>query len=68
MLTGLTVVLPFVEEWVVDDGVRSLEEPGQYSKELLATLDELDIPCYEVREEMKDLRERVRYVKDIAGH
>ncbi|KAH8088984.1 AAA domain-containing protein, partial [Cristinia sonorae] len=57
------VVLHPVEEWLTDDGVRSLEDPWVYLQELFRTLQELGIPFVEVETGVRDLRERVALVK-----
>lgn len=52
-----------VPEWLVDDGVRSLEQHGRSFYVFRAVLAELGIPYHEIGEEMKDLSERVNWVK-----
>jgi len=52
-----------VPEWLVDDGVRSLEQHERSFYVYRAVLAELGIPYHEIREDMKDLSERVNWVK-----
>ena len=53
------MVLEPVEEWIEDDGVRSLEDPWKYSQVLHATLAELHIPWMVLGAETKNLQARV---------
>ncbi|KAH9888526.1 AAA domain-containing protein [Cubamyces lactineus] len=59
---SLFVVLEPVTEWLEDDGVRSLEDPGRYNSVLVATLRELGIPYVTIGTETKDIRARVNLV------
>ncbi|KAI0740539.1 AAA domain-containing protein [Earliella scabrosa] len=59
---SLFVVLEPVVEWIEDDGVRSLEDPWRYARELKKTLDNLAIPYIALGVETKDLLERVELV------
>ena len=59
------VVLQPVAEWLKDDGIRSLEDPWNYNIHLCSTLTELGIPFVEISAEMRDLTDRVEYVR---GH
>ena len=52
-----------VPEWVVDDGVRSLEHHARSFHICRAVLTELGIPYHEIGEDMKDLLERTNWVK-----
>lgn len=52
-----------VPEWRVDDGVRSLEQHERCIVVFREVLTELGIPFSELGEEMKDLGERVEWVK-----
>jgi len=62
------VVLHPVKEWIVDDGVRSLEDPCMYLQALFQTLQELHIRYVELEASVKDLEERVAIVKRyLAG-
>ncbi|RPD58075.1 hypothetical protein L227DRAFT_577438 [Lentinus tigrinus ALCF2SS1-6] len=64
------VVLPFyrqslfepVAEWLVDDGVRSMEDPRRYGEALHSTLAEFEIPYITLGEAMRDISQRVDYV------
>ena len=58
-----SVILQPVPDWLVDDGVRSLEDPWIYNRRLCSTLQELDIPYIEIGESVRDLSERVKLVK-----
>ena len=57
------LLLKPVPEWLVDDGVRSLEQHARSFYVFRALLAELGIPYREIGEEMKDLSERVDCVK-----
>lgn len=52
-----------VPEWLVDDGVRSLEQHARSFHIYLAVLAELGIPYHEIGDDMKDLSERTNWVK-----
>ena len=56
------MVLEPVVEWIEDDGVRSLEDPWRYTRELKKMLDNLAIPYMTLGVETKDLLERVGLV------
>ena len=56
------MVLEPVVEWIEDDGVRSLEDPWKYARELKKTLDNLAIPYMTLGVETKYLLERVGLV------
>jgi len=64
---SLVIVLKPVQEWMFDDGVRSLEDPRKYNKVLTQTLKMLRIRYVEIGEEMKVLEERVGFVKKLLG-
>ncbi|KAI0712795.1 AAA domain-containing protein [Cerioporus squamosus] len=59
---SLFVVLEPVAEWLVDDGVRSLEDPWRYNGVLYKTLADLAIPYITLGATVKDVAERVDYV------
>ncbi|KZT63462.1 hypothetical protein DAEQUDRAFT_733789 [Daedalea quercina L-15889] len=59
---SLFIVLQPVKEWIRDDGVRSLEDPWQYNKQLFATLEELNIPYVTIGADLKDIDSRVAFV------
>ncbi|KAG6373183.1 hypothetical protein JVT61DRAFT_6801 [Boletus reticuloceps] len=52
-----------VPEWVVDDGVRSLDQHAHSFHVYRAVLAELGIPYREIGEDMKDLLERTNWIK-----
>ena len=52
-----------VPEWLVDDGVRILEQHARSFYVFHAVLAELGIPYHVMGEEVKDLSERVNWVK-----
>ena len=47
----------------MDDGIRSLEDPLRYNEVLIATLHELGIRFVEMGESIRDINERVNFVK-----
>jgi len=53
-----------VPEWLVDDGVRSLEQYARSFHVYRAVLAELGISYREIGEDMKDLTERTNWVKE----
>ncbi|KAN0101108.1 AAA domain containing protein [Tylopilus felleus] len=53
-----------VPEWIVDDGVRSLEQHARSFHVYRQVLAELGIPYQEMGEEIKDLSERTNWVKE----
>ncbi|KAF4616516.1 hypothetical protein D9613_008906 [Agrocybe pediades] len=55
----IIIMLKTVEEWLVDDGVRSLEKQEDCLKIFRALLKELNISYHELGEESKFLQERV---------
>ncbi|KAG8220721.1 hypothetical protein J3R82DRAFT_3051 [Butyriboletus roseoflavus] len=57
------LLLAPVPEWLVDDGVRSLEHHARSFHVYRAVLAELGIPYHEIGEEVKDLSERANWVK-----
>lgn len=57
------LLLKPVPEWLVDDGVRGLEQHARSFYVYRVVLAELGIPYEEIGEEMKDLAERVNWVK-----
>ncbi|KAF9237758.1 AAA domain-containing protein [Melanogaster broomeanus] len=59
------LLLNAVPEWLVDDGVRSLEQHERCIVVFREVLTELGISFYEMGGEMKDLSERVEWVKEI---
>ncbi|EMD32885.1 hypothetical protein CERSUDRAFT_87609 [Gelatoporia subvermispora B] len=59
---SLFVLLQPVIEWIVDDGVRSLEDPWRYNSALMKTLDGLEIPYVQIGEETKNIQARIEFV------
>ncbi|KAI9462700.1 AAA domain-containing protein [Boletus coccyginus] len=53
-----------VPEWLVDDGVRSLEQHARSFHLFRAVLAELGISYREIGEDVKDLTERTNWVKE----
>ena len=53
-----------VPEWLVDDGIRSLEQHTPSFCVYRAVLAELGISYHEIGEDMKDLAERTNWVKE----
>jgi nicotinamide riboside kinase len=60
---GVFVLFKPVSEWLVDDGVRSMDDRGQNLDVFRGILRELGIPFIELGEEIKDLQSRVAFVK-----
>jgi hypothetical protein len=60
---GKFVLFKPVAEWLVDDGVRSMDERGQNLDVFRGILSELEIPFVELGEEIKDLQSRVAFAK-----
>ena len=52
-----------VADWIIDDGIRSLQDPLNYTAQLCLILTELDISFIVIPEELKNLDERVALVK-----
>ena len=61
---GTFVLFNPVQEWLVDDGVRSMDSQGQTAV-FRGILKELEIPYVELGEEIKDLQARVAFVKAL---
>ncbi|EGN92536.1 hypothetical protein SERLA73DRAFT_190868 [Serpula lacrymans var. lacrymans S7.3] len=64
---SIFVLLAPVEEWLVDDGVRSLDDSAQCVETFRRTLDELGIKYYEIGRETMDLIARVTAMMEIVG-
>lgn len=60
------VLLGPVQEWLVDDGVRSVENQLECFGLFKKTLNELEIPFYEIGNEMMGLEDRLNRVLGIA--
>ena len=56
-----------VPEWLVDDGVRSMEKQDNHSEVFRGILKELEIPYVELGGEIKDLEERVAFAKGLLN-
>jgi len=64
---GTLVLFKPVPEWLVDDGVRSMEQQGHVLEAFRKILKELDIPYVELGEEIKDLQARVTFVMRLIN-
>ena len=64
---GTFVLFKPVPEWLVDDGVRTMEKQDQTLEVFRSILKELGIPHVELGEEMKDLQERVAFTIGLIG-
>ena len=62
---GTFVLFKPVPEWLVDDGVRSMDKQGQTSEVFREVLRELEIPYVELGEETKDLQARVAFARGV---
>jgi nicotinamide riboside kinase len=62
---GTFILFKPVSEWLVDDGVRSMDERGQNLEVFRGMLRELEIPFVELGEEIKDLQSRVAFAKGL---
>lgn len=62
---GKFVLFKPVPEWLVDDGVRSMDT--QSLEVFRDVLKELEIPYVELGEEIKDLQARVAFAKGLIG-
>lgn len=64
---GTFILFKPVPEWVVDDGVRSMEKPEQTLEVFRGVLKVLEIPFVELGEEMKDLQARVAFARRLLS-
>jgi nicotinamide riboside kinase len=64
---SIFILLSPVPEWLVDDGVRSMEKGDECVQEFRALLKTLKIPFLEMGPEIKDLGARTRLVLDTIG-
>lgn len=64
---GTFVLFKPVPEWLVDDGVRSMDKQDQVFEVFRDVLRELDIPYAELGEEVKDLQARVTFAKRLIS-
>lgn len=63
---AVVVLLMPVKEWLVDDGVRSLEDGEVCAEEFQMLMKILEIQFHKLGGEMKDLEDRTRFVLDLA--
>ena len=64
---GTFILFKPVPEWLVDDGVRSVESQGQTLEVFRKVLEELDVPYVELGEETKDLQARVTFARGLIN-
>ena len=64
---SLFFLLEPVEEWVVDDGIRLIENLGPCFEMFQATLESLGIKYHVIGKEMKAISERVAVVTELVG-
>ena len=64
---GTFVLFKPVPEWLVDDGVRSMEKQDHTLEAFRKILKELDIPYVELGEEIKNLQARVTFVMGLIN-
>ena len=63
---SIVILLKPVAEWLVDDGIRSTENPDNCLQIYRRLLAEMDVPYYEFGREMMFLPERVGFVMGLA--
>lgn len=64
---GTFVLFKPVPEWLVDDGVRSMEKQDRTLEVFRDILGELEIPYVELGEEIKDLQARVTFAVGLIN-
>lgn len=64
---AIFLLLNPIEEWLVDDGVRNLDNHERCINVFRQVLDELGIKYQEIGAEMKGLEDRVKVVKDCIA-
>ena len=64
---GIFVLFKPVPEWLVDDGVRSMEQQDHIFDVFCKILKKLDIPYVELGEEIKDLQARVTFAMGLIN-
>ncbi|KAJ3554368.1 hypothetical protein NM688_g3144 [Phlebia brevispora] len=64
---SLFVLLHPVAEWIVDDGVRSLQDPLNYNAQLCNILAELGIQFIEITSTLKELKDRLTEVRAMSN-
>jgi len=62
---GFFILFKPVSEWLVDDGVRSMDERGQNVEVFRGIMRELGIPFVELGDEIKDLQLRVAFARRV---
>ncbi|KAF9644028.1 hypothetical protein BDM02DRAFT_3157297 [Thelephora ganbajun] len=62
---GTFILFKPMPEWLVDDGVRSVEKQGEVFEVFHGVLKELGIPYVELGEEIKDLQARVAFATGL---
>ena len=62
---GMFILFKPVSEWLVDDGVRSMDARGQNLDAFRGLLEELDIPFVELGGEIKNIQARVEFAKRL---
>jgi len=64
---GSFILFKPVPEWLVDDGVRSMDDQEQSVEVFRDVLQQLGIPYVELGEEVKDLQARVAFAKRLIS-
>jgi nicotinamide riboside kinase len=64
---AIFILLTPVPEWLVDDGVRSMSDGYRCLAVFRQVLSELEIKYEEIGANMKDLSDRVEFVKRVAN-
>ena len=64
---GTFILVKPVPEWLVDDGVRSMDEKGHSIDVYRSILRELKIPFVELGEEIKEIQARVAFAKGLIN-
>lgn len=64
---GTFILFKPIPEWLVDDGVRSMEKQDLSVKVFRDILKELEVPYVELGEETRDLQARVAFAKKLIG-
>ena len=62
----LFILTLLVAEWLIDDGIRSVDEPEDILEEFRCVLNELEIPFVELGSEIMELSRRVEWVVSKA--
>lgn len=64
---GIFILFKPMPEWLVDDGVRKIDEHDRSFHVFRDVLKELEIPYVELGEEVKDLQARVAFAKKLIS-